>query len=227
MTQLDRPTLDGPALDGPRVDPANGQQPRALVVMLHGLGADGNDLISIAPLWAPHLPFAAFVAPNAPQPCDMAPFGRQWFSLQDRDPQAMLAGVRAAAPTLDAFLDAELDRLGLGSDRLALVGFSQGTMTALYTAPRRSTPVAGIVGYSGALLTGPDFTSAVTATPPVLLIHGTADPIVPFGAMAAARQGLESAGFMVETHERPGLGHGIDEEGLRLALGFLQRVLND
>ncbi|NQW09362.1 MAG: alpha/beta fold hydrolase [Alphaproteobacteria bacterium] len=222
MTQL-----DGPLLDGPRVEPADGQPPRALVVMLHGLGADGNDLISIAPLWAPHLPFAAFVAPDAPEPCDMAPFGRQWFSLQDRDPQAMLAGVRAAAPILDAFLDAELDRLGLGADRLALVGFSQGTMTALYTAPRRPAPVAGIVGYSGALLSGPGLAAEAAATPPVLLIHGTADPIVPFAAMAAARNGLEAAGFMVETHERPGLGHGIDEEGLRLALGFLQRVLGD
>lgn len=217
--------LDDFRLDGPRVEPADGQPPRALVVMLHGLGADGNDLISIAPLWAPHLPFAAFVAPDAPEPCDMAPFGRQWFSLQDRDPQAMLAGVRTAAPILNAFLDAELEHLGIGADRLALVGFSQGTMTALYTSPRRPEPVAGIVGYSGALLTGPDFTTEAISKPPVMLVHGTADPIVPFGAMAAAKNGLESASFAVETHERPGLGHGIDEEGLRLGLAFLRRIL--
>lgn len=213
-------------LDGPRLGPADGGPAKALVVMLHGVGADGNDLIGLAPVWAPSLPGVAFVSPNAPEPCDMAPYGYQWFTLQDRRPAAMLAGVQAAAPVLNAFLDRELERLGLGPERLALVGFSQGTMTALYTAPRRPSAIAGVLGYSGALLGSETLTAEATAKPPVMLVHGTADPIVPFGAMTAAEQALRGAGLPVETHARPGLAHGIDEDGLRLGVGFLKRVLS-
>ncbi len=213
-------------LDGPRLGPADGGPAKALVVMLHGVGADGNDLIGLAPMWAPLLPGVAFVSPNAPEACDMAPYGYQWFSLQDRRPAAMLAGVQAAAPVLNAFLDRELERLGLGPDRLALVGFSQGTMTALYTAPRRPVAIAGVLGYSGALIGADALTAEATAKPPVMLVHGTADPIVPFSAMTAAEQSLRSAGIPVESHARPGLAHGIDEDGLRLGVGFLKRVLS-
>lgn len=213
-------------LDGPRFGPADGGAARAVVVMLHGVGADGNDLIGIAPMWAQALPGVAFVAPNGPEPCDMAPFGYQWFSLQDRRPAAMLAGVAAAAPVLNAFLDRELARQGLGPDRLALVGFSQGTMTALYAAPRRAAAVAGVLGYSGALIGGESLPADATARPPVLLVHGTADQVVPFGAMAAAEQSLTAAGLPVETYASPGLAHGIDQDGLRLGLGFLKRVLS-
>lgn len=213
------------ALDGPRVGPANGGAADALVVMLHGLGADGNDLIGIAPVWGRELPSVAFSSPNAPYPCDMAPFGRQWFSLQSRDPADMLAGIRSAAPILNAYLDAELERVGLGPDKLALVGFSQGTMMSLYTALRRPAPVAGIVGYSGALIAGDLPDDPVTAKPPVVLVHGTADEVVPFGAMEAAATGLAAAGVAVESVPRPGLGHGIDEVGLGVGAAFLRRVL--
>src|SRR5919106_4076705 len=139
-------------LSGPRVAPRTGGAPRQLVVLLHGVGADGNDLIELAPALARSLPHAAFVAPDAPEPCDMAPFGRQWFSLRDRRPAALLAGVQACAPMLDAFLDAELQRHQLGPHQLALVGFSQGTMLALYLALRRVPALAAVLGYSGALL---------------------------------------------------------------------------
>lgn len=213
-------------LDGPRFGPADGGDPKALVVMLHGIGADGNDLIGIAPLWAPLLPGVAFVAPNAPEPCDMAPFGYQWFTLQDRSPAAMLAGLQSAAPALNAFIDRELERLGLGPDKLALVGFSQGTMTALYAAPRRPAAIAGILGYSGALIGAETLAAEATATPPVMLVHGTDDPIVPFQAMAAAEQVLSAVGIPVESHARPGLAHGIDEDGLRLGVGFLKQTLS-
>lgn len=212
-------------LDGPRVGPANGGAADALVVMLHGLGADGNDLIGIAPVWGRDLPSVAFSSPNAPYPCDMAPFGRQWFSLQSRDPADMLAGIRTAAPILNAYLDAELARVGLGPDKLALVGFSQGTMMSLYTALRRPAPVAGIVGYSGALIAGDLPDDPITAKPPVVLVHGTADEVVPFGAMEAAETGLSGAGLAVESVPRPGLGHGIDEVGLGVGAAFLRRVL--
>lgn len=213
------------ALEGPRFGPASGGTPRSLVVLLHGLGADGNDLISLAPYWAKALPDTAFVSPHAPFPCDMAPYGRQWFSLQDRTPAMILAGVKAAAPILDDFIDAELREHGLTDDRLALVGFSQGTMMSLYVAPRRARAIAGVVGYSGALV-GADLLAAdVKSKPPVLLVHGEMDDIVPFQAMAAAAAGLRAAGIAVETLGRPGLPHSIDEEGLLRGGRFLAERL--
>jgi phospholipase/carboxylesterase len=214
-------------LDGPRAGPAQAQDGRAkeLVVLLHGLGADGNDLISLAPLFAQALPEAAFVSPNAPFPCDMAPMGRQWFSFQDRDPAAVLAGARVAATYLDAFIDAELERNGLTDDRLALLGFSQGTMMALHTAIRRPQPCAAVVGFSGALV-GPELLAEeVRSRPPVLLVHGDADEVVPFQSMAAAEQALRAAGFLVHGETRPGLGHGIDEAGLKLGATMLKQSL--
>ncbi len=212
-------------LDGPRIPPAAGGAPEALVVLLHGLGADGDDLIGLAPYWARALPHAAFVSPHAPFPCDMAPMGRQWFSLQDRDPRAILAGVEAAAPILDAFLDAELTRQGVPPGRLALVGFSQGTMMALFVAPRRSKPVACVVGYSGALIGAERLAAEAVAKPPVLLVHGDADPVVPFAALAAAEAGLSAAGIAVTIERRPGVAHSIDEVGLVKGGEFLARHL--
>ena len=133
-------------LEGPGQPPRAGGKPKSLVVLLHGLGADGNDLISLAPYWAPLLPSTEFVSPNAPFPCDMAPYGFQWFSFQDRTPAAVLAGIRAAAPFLDTFLDEVLAARGLDESRLALVGFSQGTMMSLHVGLRRAKPVAGSLG---------------------------------------------------------------------------------
>ncbi len=214
-------------LDGPRFGPAQAQdrRPKELVILLHGLGADGNDLISLAPMFAQVLPEAAFVSPNAPFPCDMAPFGRQWFSFQDRDPAAVLAGVRTAATPLDAFIDAELERAGLPDARLALLGFSQGTMIALHTAIRRARPCAAVIGYSGALV-GPELMAEeLRSRPPVLLVHGDADEVVPFPSMAAAEQALRAEGFLVHVAARPGLGHGIDEPGLQLGAAMLKQSL--
>ena len=218
-------------LDGPRAGPAQAQDGRAkeLIILLHGLGADGNDLISLAPRFAQVLPEAAFVSPNAPFPCDMAPpgaqMGRQWFSFQDRDPAAVLAGARAAAVHLDAFIDAELELAGLTDDRLVLLGFSQGTMIALHTAIRRARPCAAVIGFSGALV-GPELLAEeVRSRPPVLLVHGDADEVVPFQSMAAAEQALRAAGFLVHGEARPGLGHGIDEAGLKLGATMLKRSL--
>ncbi len=214
-----------PRLDGPRHGPASGAPATSLVVFLHGLGADGNDLISLAPMLAQMLPDAAFVAPDAPEPCDMAPMGRQWFSLQARDGASLLAGVSSAAPILNAFLDQELENLGLGDDRLAVIGFSQGTMTALYTCLRRPKPCAAIIGFSGALIAPERLAGEVKSRPPILLVHGEADPVVPFQAMPAAAQTLNLAGFDVSAHARPGLGHGIDPEGLQLCAAMLSKTL--
>jgi phospholipase/carboxylesterase len=212
-------------LDGPRIATASGGPATSLVVFLHGYGADGNDLIDIGRLWARAMPQTAFVSPHAPQPCAEAPVGRQWFPLTRFDPHLLRQGVLAAAPALDAFLDAELAANGLSDDHLALVGFSQGTMMALHVGPRRANRIAGIVGYSG-LLPAPEHLKAeLRQRPPVLLVHGDADPVVPPIALQGARVALGDAGFPVEWHLRPGLQHGIDQQGLALGLAFLSRVL--
>jgi phospholipase/carboxylesterase len=210
-------------IDGPRIPPASGGLAKSLIVLLHGYGADGNDLIEIGRYLAPVLPETAFVSPHAPDPC--APFGRQWFSLAVIDPHRLYRDVSNAAPVLDAFLDAELAGLGLSDKELALVGFSQGTMMALHVAPRRTGCVAGVVGFSG-LLAGPERLSGeMKCTPPMLLVHGDADPVVPAMALNAAVRALGEAGVAVEWHLRPGLQHGIDGPGLELAAAFLARVL--
>lgn len=206
-------------LDGPRLQPLSGQA-RNLVVLLHGYGADGNDLIDIGRAWQGYLPDAAFVAPHAPEPCGMAGSGRQWFPLTMRDPHERWTGVVGARPALDAFLDAELARLGLDDRALVLVGFSQGTMMALHTGLRRSRAPAAIVGYSG-LLVGPErLAEEHTGTPPVLLVHGTADDVIPAQALFMSAQGLAEAGLTCEWHLSVDVGHGIDEDGLRHGLQF-------
>ncbi|MCR9254545.1 MAG: alpha/beta hydrolase [Alphaproteobacteria bacterium] len=208
-------------LTGPSIMPASGEEAQSVVVFLHGLGADGNDLISLGDALANVLPGTAFYSPDAPFPCDMAPFGRQWFSLMDRDPAKVEAGIRVAAPMLDAFLDGLLDKHGLAADRLALVGFSQGTMMSLFVGPRRPEQIAGIVGFSGALVAPHALSAEKRTSPPVILVHGESDGVVPFEMMHLAGSGLTEAGIAVESHGRPGLDHGIDPDGLTLAARFL------
>ena len=215
------------SLDGPRMAPLSGGPAKQLVVVLHGLGADGQDLIDLAGHWAAALPDAAFVAPDAPEACDMGPYGRQWFSLQDRRPAVMATGAMAARGVLDGFLDAELGRLGLPGSALALAGFSQGCMMALYAGLRRAVPPAAILGYSGALLAPDSLATEMPALPagarpPVLLVHGEADDIVPVQATRAAEAALRQAGVPVEALYRPGLAHGIDEAGLAAGRRWLE-----
>ena len=209
------------ALDGPRTGPASGGAAKQLVVLLHGLGADGNDLISLAPIMGQFLPDAAFVSPHAPFACDMAPFGRQWFSLQDRSPEAMHVGAERARHSLAAFIDEELERHDLEPRHLALVGFSQGTMMSLHTALRMTEPVAAIVGYSGLLIAPDRLKEELAVRPPVLLIHGSADEVVPALSMPAAELALSELSVPVKSLLCAGLGHSIDEQGLKAGLSFL------
>jgi phospholipase/carboxylesterase len=214
-------------LDGPRIEPRSGTA-KQLVVFLHGYGADGNDLIEIGRAWQGLLPDAAFVSPHAPRPCGQAPVGREWFPLTFRDPNERWDGVQAAAPALNAFLDAELARRKLPPQALALVGFSQGTMMALYVGLRRKTAPAAIVGYSGMLVTPEDgdpevFAAEIVSKPPVLLVHGDEDQVIPVQALMHAVQGLAALGVMTEWHISPGIGHGIDQEGLRHGGEFLAK----
>ena len=211
-------------LDGPRLAPAAGGAAKQLVVFLHGYGADGNDLIGLGREWARLLPHAAFVSPHAPEACGMAPMGRQWFDLTLGDMQAIALGVKRAAPALDAFIDAELKRLGLGARALALVGFSQGTMIALAVGLKRSPAPAAIVGYSGAFATVEALPKDPGSAPAILLIHGDMDEVIPVDALFIAREQLARAGLPVEWHVAQGIGHGIDGEGLRLGGAFLKQA---
>jgi phospholipase/carboxylesterase len=214
-------------LNGPRLEPRNGKA-RRLVVFLHGYGADGNDLIELGRSWQPLLPDAAFVSPHAIEPCGQAPMGRQWFPLTFRDVNERWTGVNKAGPVLDAFIEAELARRQLPPTALALVGFSQGTMMALHVGLRRAAPPAAIVGYSGLFVVPEDaqpekFASEIRSRPPVLLVHGDRDDLIPPAALFQAAQGLSELGVQVEWHLSAGVGHGIDAEGLRHGGEFLAR----
>lgn len=197
----------------------------SLVVFLHGYGADGADLLGLADPLAPHLPDTVFIAPDAPEPCAGNPFGRQWFPIPWLDGSSEAeagAGMARASDDLNAFLDQRLADEGLSPGRLILFGFSQGTMMSLHVAPRRPEAVAGIVAFSGRLL-NPDALAAETLSrPPVLLVHGDADPMVPFAEMNLAGRALGDAGFEVYGHVMKGTGHGIAPDGLSVALAFIR-----
>ena len=196
------------------------------MVFLHGYGADGTDLIEIGRQWQNWLPDAEFVSPHAPERCAQAATGRQWFSLTMRDPDERWRGVVAARPGLDAFLDAELARTGLDDSKLALVGFSQGTMMALHTGLRRTRAPAAILGFSG-MLVGPENLGEATARsgsgkpPAVLLVHGDRDEVIPLEALFAAAEDLGRVEIPAQWHLSTGLGHGIDGGGLRHGGQFL------
>lgn len=198
---------------------------RSVVIFVHGYGANGADLMGLADPLAPHLPGTAFFAPDAPEPCPGNPFGFQWFSIPWLDgtaEDAAAQGQAQAAEDLDAFIDAVLADEGLGASALALVGFSQGTMMSLHVAPRRTEPLAALVGFSGRLLHPEMLQRDTRSKPPILLIHGDADPVLPVQSLAEAADALIKAGFETHTHVCHGLGHAIDNAGLSLALRFLR-----
>lgn len=210
-------------LNGPRVPPDSGSAAQ-LVVLCHGYGSDGNDLIGLAPHWRNYLPHTVFVAPNAPQRHPMGA-GYQWFPLSRIDPDEALRGTEAAAPVLNEFIDIELARSGLSGDKLALVGFSQGTMLSLYAGLRRRPAPAAIVGFSG-LLAGAETIPPAKNPPPVLLVHGDADQVVPPQALFMAANALAAHGIPVQWHMSKGLAHGIDPFGLALAGRFLSEAFS-
>lgn len=212
---------NGLQLDGPRLEPASGKPPRQLVILIHGFGADGHDLIGLGQQWRSALPDALFVSPHGPEPCIMSPTGRQWFAITRLDPDEFWEGCLAAAPALERFIADELAANALDETVLALVGFSQGAMLALHVGLRMAGQPAALLGYSGGLA-GPDHLAGeIKSKPPVLLVHGGQDEVVPVAALSLAQDALQSAGVSVNTHISPGLGHGIDPEGLALGGRFL------
>lgn len=201
--------------------------PKSMVIMLHGVGSNGQDLISLAPMLYNFVPETVFISPDAPFPCDMAPPGTQnsyqWFSLLDRDPDKLLEGVRTVRPLVENFIEELLKKYALSYDKLVLLGFSQGTMASLYVAPRLKEKIAGVLGYSGAMLGGDE--AEAKQVMPVHLIHGDADDVVSVDAWGAARENLKAKGFPFSGHTTPGLAHSIDMHGIQSGGEFLKKVL--
>lgn len=207
--------------------PARSGKAKSLLVFLHGYGADGADLLGLGDPLAPYLPDTAFVAPNAPEPCQGNPFGYQWFGIPRFDGSSEAdakAGVASSMADLNTFLDARLAEEGLGPEALALFGFSQGAMMSLAIAPFREVPIAGVVACSGRLL-APETISKARVKPPILLMHGDQDPVVPYHEMERAAEVLAPAGFDLYTHTMKGTPHGIAPDGLSVAMQFLRERL--
>lgn len=210
-------------VNGASLKPRSGGAPKKIVLLLHGFGSSGTDMISLAPQWQDTLPDTLFLAPHAPQRCGMMGAGYQWWGLSGFAPSALAAGAASAAPAIDAFIDRKLAQYELTEADLALVGFSQGTMMALHVALRRPKAVAAVVGYSG-MLAGTAALADHLAKPPVLLVHGTTDPVVPIAALHMSESELKRLGVDVTTHISYGVGHTVDPVGLRLGREFVAKA---
>ncbi len=211
-----------PTLEAVHWGPASKAKPRQLVVLCHGLGADGFDLIDLAPSWQHACPDALFASVHAPFQHDSG-FGRQWWSVANRSPVVMEAGARTAASYLHGFIDAELERLGLPGEAYAMMGFSQGAMVALFTGLRRPVAPRAILAFSGALIAPERLAADLANKAPVLIVHGEADDTVPASRSRDAEAALIAAQVPVEAHYLPRLGHGIDDSGISLGALALQR----
>lgn len=212
-----------PQLNGPRIEPEI-IKPRKLVILCHGYGSNGDDLIGLVPHLQQVLPAAVFLSPNAPEVCFGAPGGYQWFALSSLSVEERLDGTLIAAPILDHFIDQELERYGLQNKDLILIGFSQGTMMALHAGIRRSSHIGGIVGFSGAMTFPDHWQDEITSRPPIMLIHGDIDNVVPVELMLEANTALKEEGFNVDYHISPGISHSIGPDGLKKALKFLVKL---
>ena len=216
---------DLPELSGPEAAPASGGPAKQLIIFVHGYGANGEDLISLSRYYAQVAPDAAFISPDAPYRCDGAPMGFQWYDVWMKDPVERLAAIRSSGEIFDNFVTGQLARHGLSEDKLVLIGFSQGTMMSLFTAPRRENAIAGIVGYSGRMESADTLKAEIRSKPPVVMVHGDSDELLAVSEMETAAATLRDCGVEIDTHIRSGLGHGIDEEGIRVGLAFVQKVL--
>jgi phospholipase/carboxylesterase len=209
-------------VNGSSEQPLSGQAPRQIVLLLHGFGSNGADLISLRRNGNRSCPMRWSWPPMRRNDACIGE-GYQWWALSELNPAAMTAGAASAAPAIDAFIDRKLAQYGLTEDNLAIVGFSQGTMMALHVGLRRQRQVASIVGYSGMLTGAQELAHVPIRKPPVLLVHGDADPIVPVSALHYAQTELERQGVPVTSHVSRGLGHSVDETGLRLGQDFIAR----
>lgn len=210
-------------LEGPEI-PAMSGNTKKLVIFLHGYGSNGDDLISLAPFFQSVLPDAHFISPNGIEYCEMTAFGYQWFSLYDRSSSVLYKEAEKMRPLLDEFINNKLAQFGLEDKDLILIGFSQGTMTALHTALRRPKQIAGIIGFSGRLIAPEKLKHDLKVKPPICLIHGTADDVVDISAMYEAADLLQELDFDIEYHEIENLRHSIDDRALKFAVDFIKRL---
>ena len=210
-----------------RHEPESGKITSA-VFLLHGYGADGRDLIGLAGPMSEHLPDCMFVAPDAPEACTVNPGGRQWFPIPSMDgasETAVASSLNSSLNILGSLIAQELRRVDLSESAALLFGFSQGTMVALHYSARHSRPFAGVIGFSGRLLAPERLENEAVSRPPVLLVHGDADPVVPYTCLGEAESALLSAGFTVQTHTSRGTAHGIAPDGLGMAIAFARSRL--
>ena len=214
-------------VNGVSLQPRSGNTPKQIVLLLHGFGSNGKDMIALAPHWQEVLPDALFLAPHAPQRCTFMDTGYQWWGLSGLAPSALSAGASSAAPSLNAFIDRKLAQYDLAESDLALVGFSQGTMMALHIGLRRPRAVAAVVGYSGMLTGVRELLKKELPKPPVLLVHGTADPVVLVAALHSAESELKRLGVKVTTHISDGLAHSVDPKGLSLGRDFIREAFEN
>jgi len=212
-------------VEGPLIAALSCGKPVYLVVLLPGYDTDGEALVNHALNWAPTMPKAEFLAAELSVACDSVPSGQQWFDMADKSPAKMIESVKTVAPLLDNFLDEMLAKRRLPESHLALVGFSQGAMLALHVGLRRPKQMAAIVAFSGAVFDSESLTSEIRSKPPVLLIHGEADPVVPFAAMTDTKSVLKAHGVPVKSMKRPGLRHEMDDDGVIAAGEFLTHLV--
>ncbi len=214
-------------LSGPEVPPKSGRKPKKLAIILHGLGANGDNLIDIARVMNRFIPDIHFIAPNAPEPYDFQPYDGyyQWFSVADRSPEKMIAGARKAEIALNTFIDQQLQRFNLEENDLIVMGFSQGAMMSLHTCLRRKNRVALVIGFSGALIAPELLSSEIKSKPDVLLLHGADDDVVPVSKLYEAEQYLKENHVLVKAYTYNNIGHSISEEGFKQALGAIKTKL--
>jgi len=209
------------AIDGPVIHPLSGNNAKQLVIFCHGYGADGNDLIGLANYFQQALPDAYFISPNAPETCPMNPMGYQWFDFTSNDPNLIWNKVIDAGIILNEFIDHKLKELNLNDNNLSLVGFSQGTMMSLHVGLRRKAAMSSIVGFSGRLIREDILESEMNSKPPIYLIHGDQDPMVPHSDTINATKILKGLNVDVQSHISPNTPHSIAQDGLEIAVKFL------
>lgn len=215
-------------LKSERREPVSGDV-RSVVVFVHGYGANGADLLGLADPLGEHLPDTLFIAPDAPEQIPGMPNGYQWFPIPWIDgssEEEAERGLLGAADDFNAFLDALMVDEDVMPEQVVLFGFSQGTMMSLHVAPRREDEMAGIVAFSGRLLRPDLLADEVVVRPPVLLVHGDIDDVVPPQSLQEAAETLQEAGWKeVFAHVMKGTGHGIAPDGLSVALAFMRDKL--
>jgi phospholipase/carboxylesterase len=212
-------------LSGPMLPPASGGAPKQAVILLHGYGSDGNDLIGLAPYWRDTLPDALFVAPDAPMPCDGFAGGYQWFEIDFAGDRVAgrQTGVARAKPVLVQFLNDMWAQTGIRPEHTILAGFSQGAMMALHVGLSLDVPLMGIVAFSGAFLPPEGFDDPAKGKTPVCIVHGDMDDVVSPSLSAEANALLVKAGYAVSYLERPGLSHSIDQQCVDFVTAFIEQ----